>query len=372
MRKSDLNKPLAGGFASRRATRRRPVLAPVLISTAILVALVAALWIAVVDDPGGGHPMAVASIQDPVPNATGSIIATVPDARVASQTGADAGPQPPPSDEMQLASLPMLPPAISGDPSLFESSSFGPLPRTSPDGRRPRDAYARRAAPVPDGVPRVVIVVGGLGISQTGTQRAIEALPEDVTLAFAPYGSSLERWVGKAREKGHEVLLQIPLEPMEYPEVNPGEHTLLVSGGAANRQNLHWALGRMTAYAGVMNHMGARFLQDERVVVPFLGEIGERGLFYLDDGTAEGDVAAKIGAALKVPVVTADRTLDRERSPAAIANELAALEALARSTGLAVGIASAFPTSVEAITKWASDAAARGIIIIPASAAIDS
>ena len=72
---------------------------------------------------------------------------------------------------MQLAALPMLPPAISGDPSLFENSSYGPLPRVSPDGRRPREAYARRAAPVPDGVPRIVIVVGGLGLSQTGTQK---------------------------------------------------------------------------------------------------------------------------------------------------------------------------------------------------------
>jgi hypothetical protein len=271
---------------------------------------------------------------------------------------------------VQLAALPMLPPAVSGDPSLFEQSNFGPLPRVSPDGRRPREAYARRAAPVPDGVPRVVIVVGGLGLSQTGTQSAIETLPEDVTLAFAPYGSSLERWVAKARERGHEVLLQIPLEPLDYPNVNPGEHTLLVSGGAANREDLHWALGRMTGYAGVMNHMGGSFLQDERAMVPFLGEIGERGLFYLDDGTSPG-LATKIGEALRVPVVSTDRTLDRVRSRAAIESELAELEVIARASGLAVGVASAFPASIEAIARWARDAEARGIIVIPASAATD-
>jgi polysaccharide deacetylase 2 family uncharacterized protein YibQ len=384
MAKNDLNQPLAGGPAPKAPEHRRSFIAPTLVAVALVVAVIAALWVAVVDDPDGGHPVAVASIEDPIPAATGSIPAAPrveqpaaqPPAAALPQTAAPqaAVPQPPPSpppasDEVQLAALPMLPPAISGDPSLFEQSGFGPLPRVSPDGRRPREIYARRAAPVPDGVPRVVIVVGGLGLSQTGTQNAIEALPEDVTLAFAPYGSSLERWVSKAREKGHEVVLQVPLEPMDYPNVNPGEHTLLVSGGAANRDDLHWVLGRMTAYAGVMNHMGGRFVQDERAMVPFLGEIGERGLFYLDDGTASGGLSAKIGEALRVPVVTADRTLDRVRTRNGIESELAELEAIARARGLAVGVASAFPASVEAIAAWARDAQSRGIIIIPASAA---
>jgi polysaccharide deacetylase 2 family uncharacterized protein YibQ len=212
-------------------------------------------------------------------------------------------------------------------------------------------------------------VVGGLGLSQTGTQNAIDALPPDVTLAFAPYGSSLERWVSKARAGGHEVILQIPLEPLDYPAVDPGEHTLLASGGAANRQDLHWTLGRMTSYAGVMNHMGARFLQDERALVPFLGEIGERGLYYLDDGSTPQSLAGKVGEALKVPVVTADLTIDRDRSPAAIASALDSLESIARERGLAVGVASAFPSSVEAIARWTTAAEARGIIVIPASAA---
>jgi polysaccharide deacetylase 2 family uncharacterized protein YibQ len=276
------------------------------------------------------------------------------------------------SEEIQLAALPQLPPAVAGDPSLLEYSNFGALPRVSPDGRRPREVYARRAAPVPAGVPKIVIVVGGLGLSQTGTQKALDTLPEDITLAFAPYGSSLQRWVAKARDAGHEVLLQIPLEPLDYPAVNPGEHTLLVSGGAANRQDLEWSLGRMTSYAGVMNHMGARFTSDDKALVPFLGEIGERGLFYLDDGSSPKSLAAAIGKALDVPVLTADRLLDQDRSPDAIQQQLMALEAIARTRGVAIGVASAFQTSIDAITRWAKDAQTRGIVIVPASGAVPS
>ena len=56
------------------------------------------------------------------------------------------------------------------------------------------------------------------------------------------------------------------------------------------RDDLLWNLGRMTSYAGVMNYMGARFSRDENALVPFLGEIGERGLYYLDDGTTSGSL----------------------------------------------------------------------------------
>lgn len=381
MQKNELNRPI-DRKVEKPSPPRRPLIAPLLISLALVVAIVAAFWVAVVDDPQGGRPAAVATIEEAVPVETGSVPAAPPEQPPALPPEAlsdapasvppRAVPEAPPSDNIQLAGLPQLPPEIGGDPSLLEYSNFGPIPRVSPDGRRAREIYARRSPPAVPGVPRIVIVVGGLGLSQTGTQTAIDTLPEDVTLAFAPYGGSLQRWVGKARDKGHEVLLQVPLEPMNYPEENPGEHTLLVSGGAGTRQDLHWALGRMTAYAGVMNHMGARFVADERALVPFLGEIGERGLFYLDDGSSQQSVAAKVGEALAVPVLTADRILDRVRSPDAVARELDALEAEARVRGVAIGVASAFPASVETIAAWIANATTRGIIIVPASAALGS
>lgn len=368
LQKTDLKKPIGETRPARKRSPRRPLVAPVIISAALILALVAAFWVAVVDDPDGGRSVVVAAIEDSVPSATGSVPSAPPMLpATASPEGIPSGPLP--DDETQLASLPHLPPPAAGDPSLIEYSSFGPLPRVSPDGRRPRESYARRSPPLPEGVARVVIVVGGLGLSQTGTQQALQKLPEDVTLAFAPYGSSLQRWVRDARDGGHEVLLQIPLEPLD-PKDNPGEHTLSASDGAAMRQDLHWALGRMTSYAGVMNHMGGSFTANERAMVPFIGEIGERGLFYLDDGSSMQSLAKKVGDALQVPVVTADRTLDLDRAPDGIERELAALEAIARTRGLAIGVASAFPDTVDTIARWVEQAKARGIVIVPASAAL--
>jgi polysaccharide deacetylase 2 family uncharacterized protein YibQ len=311
----------------------------------------------------GGRAVAVASIED-VPAVTGSIPDPTPENGSAPAPGGS-------DTAVDVAGLPRAPDPDTSAATLIEQSAFGPLPRISPDGRAPRDVYARRAAPIQEGMPRIVLVVSGLGLSQTGTLHAIETLPEDVTLAFAPYGASLQRWVDKARGEGHEVVLQIPLEPAGYPERNPGEHTLLVSADRAGRgQNLHWVLSRMSGYAGVMNHMGGRFSAEDAAMLPFIGEIGHRGLYYLDDGTTPESRAASVGATLKVPVVTGNLVLDRKRSREDIAGQLEVLEQIAAEKGLAVGVASAFPETVDVLADWAQSAGERGFALVPASAAL--
>jgi polysaccharide deacetylase 2 family uncharacterized protein YibQ len=360
MAKNDLNQSLHGKLSKRRSPRL-PVIAPILIFTALALAIMAGFWVAVVDDPDGGRAVAVAAIEAAAPASTGSLVGDA--ASEGGTTEAIAA-------GAELAALPHMPTPLGADAGLVEQSAFGPLPRVSPDGRRARDAYARPAGRLPDGVPRIVMVVGGLGISQTGTQNAIELLPEDVTLAFAPYGFSLQRWGAKAREEGHEILLQIPLEPEGYPQENPGEHTLLASASGDSRRDLHWVLSRLTGYAGVMNYMGARFTAEERALVPFLGEVGERGLFYVDDGSSAASLAPAVGEGLRVPVLTADRIVDQDRSAAEIERNLTELEAIAGTRGVAVGVASAFPASVEAIARWARGTKERGVFIVPASAAL--
>lgn len=135
---NDLNNPLRRKLRPR--SRRPIVIAPMMIGVAVVLAVVAAIWIAVVDDPDGGEPVAVASIQDAAPATTGSIPAVARDVVAeARQPGAEG--------DAALAGSPLIPPSsASADPALIELTASGPLPRISPDGRRPRNAYAGHAA----------------------------------------------------------------------------------------------------------------------------------------------------------------------------------------------------------------------------------
>ncbi|MHB2267782.1 divergent polysaccharide deacetylase family protein [Aliihoeflea sp. PC F10.4] len=249
------------------------------------------------------------------------------------------------------------------DPDLIEASDFGPLPRRAEDGRRPFDVYARPWSGARGA--RITIVVGGLGLSQTGTQRAIEVLPAEVTLAFASAGNSLDRWMQNARRKGHEILMQVPMEPFDYPSVDPGRGTLTVGADPSGfREELYWSLGRITNYTGIMNHMGARLVSDQSAVRELMAELADRGLGYLDDGSSARSLAADEAQTSGVPFAAADVTIDAVRDRGAILERLDEAERIARATGSAVVVGAAFDVTVDAVTSWVAEARRRGIEIV--------
>lgn len=263
---------------------------------------------------------------------------------------------------LQLAHLPEM--------EAIEETEQGLLPVRTQDGRRPMDIYARPWSGT--GGKRIALVIGGLGLSQTGTARAIEQLPEDITLAFAPNGNSLNRWMRAARKKGHELLLQVPMEPFGYPDVDPGPNTLrLASSSETNLENLHWAMSRLTNYTGIMNYLGGRFATDERAMAPVLGDLAYRGLLLLNDGTA----SAQMGTAAKargVPYGQAHVVIDSSLTRADILSKLKALEDLASAQGYAIGTGSALGITVDTVAEWANDAKKRGFEFVGISGIVQT
>jgi len=367
---NDLTNPLGfGGSGDRKL--RVPVGAIAAVITACLFAGLA-VWLMVVNDPLGGQPYATAKIETSDTSYARTDIATV---GVKSGTGELL---PPPTEAKPEAGISIedssgteakiaLP--VEADAALIETSPFGPLPRVSADGRRPVDVYAR---PVPGFVgasPKIAIIVGDLGLSQTNTQQALAALPSEVTLGFAPYGASLDRWTTKARQDGHELLLQVPLEPFDYPDNDPGENTLLVSKDARqNIENLHRVMGRLTTYVGVVNYMGARFTSESSAMDPVMEEIALRGLLYLDDGSSPRSVAEQSAGKFKTTFARADLVIDTVPTPNEIAGRLSQLEQIARTRGLAVGVASARPATLKALGGWIGGLDSRGITLVPVTA----
>lgn len=254
------------------------------------------------------------------------------------------------------------------DEALLEDSPYGQLPvRDAETGRRPFDVYARPWSGARGA--RIAIIIGGLGISQTGTQRAIEVLPAEITLAFAPLGNSLDRWVQTARREGHEVMLQVPMEPFDYPNINPGGNVLLVEDAPAKQiENLHKNLARINSYTGIVNHMGARYTSDADAMDRVMEELGDRGLGYLDDGTSARSVAQETALVHQVPFAAADATIDLVPEKGAILEKLDNLERTARAQGIAIGIGSSLDITVDAVAEWANQARKRGIELVPFSA----
>jgi polysaccharide deacetylase 2 family uncharacterized protein YibQ len=345
------------------------------------------MWVMLVDDPLGGEPAVLVKIDSPnakdpplpstmankadaampapdksAPDKSAAQTVTIIDGKsgsrmqVAVQTGEAA--------EEPVGTAPPL------DPRLTEASRHGTIPRVGPDGARPLDVYSRaEASAATRKGAQIAIVVGGLGIGASATGEAIAKLPASVTLAFAPYGAELGRWVTRARGAGHEILLQVPMEPFDYPDNDPGPQTLLSTLPAGqNIDRLHWFLSRFQGYVGVTNFMGARFTANDTAFAPVLSDIAARGLLYFDDGSSTRSLATKVAAAAKAPFLKADVVVDAKPNWSEIDTALEQLERLAADRGYAVGMATALPVSIERIARWAKAAEARGIRIVPLSA----
>jgi polysaccharide deacetylase 2 family uncharacterized protein YibQ len=375
MAADELNKPL--GLASPRRPRRRGIAIAAAAGCLAFAAGVAAVaWLTLAG--GNGGPTVTAAINAPgdarsiAAERTGS---TTPAAALTPIDGGltDINSSDATADEGQVVIYdPANPPAIRlaalPDAALVETTGDGLLPRIADDGTRPLDAYARPSAISPR-ESRVAIVVGGLGIDAEGTRKAIAALPGDVTLAFAPYGDDLAVAQADARASGHEILLQVPLEPFNYPATDPGPNTLVAGDSPEeNLERLRWFLGRLTNYVGVVNYMGARFTGEPDALAPVIEEIGRRGLLYLDDGSSPRSRAGEMAGA--APFLRADMVLDADLNAAAIDQRLRRLQAIARERGYAIATATAFPASVERIAAFARAAPSRGIAIVPLSALV--
>ncbi|WP_407049435.1 divergent polysaccharide deacetylase family protein [Methyloraptor flagellatus] len=397
----DLNEPL--GTAKRFSGWKRVPYGVIGLSIVALVAMIGGVWIALVKDPLGGEPMAVVRVDrgrtgigpsdvgvkdmpdrtrkpaaaahggaETASEATGGEHAAAPaGAEAKAEAGAPSG---------QLALDPedaarRAPEVVEGQPltttpvaRVSDKGRYGILPKVAADGTRPLEVYARPAPRRPSSQPKVVMIVGGLGLSQTATQEALRQLPGGITLGFAPYGGSLDRWVARARQDGHELLLQIPMEPFDYPDNDPGPHTLLAGGPVEqNPDKVQWLLSRVTNYVGVMNYMGGKYTATETALEPFLKEIGTRGLMYLDDGTSSRSVAVQVSRKTRTPFARADVVVDQVATDAGIDARLAQLEQLARTNGSAIGVASALPITVKKLAEWAKSLDSRGLVLVPVS-----
>ena len=255
----------------------------------------------------------------------------------------------------QSPPLPVAP--ISG---LSAPGPSGLLPVIARDGRTPAQAYAR---PFHDnGKPRVALVIGGLGLNSAATKSAIERLPPEVTLSFVPYADNLQGWIDLARANGHEVLIEAPMEPIDYPNNDPGPQTLMASAPTAETvKKLDWLLARASGYFGLINYLGGRFIASEPAMATFTGQLKARGLAFVDDGSANGRGAG-------VPRASANAVVDEQLSAEAIDHALLGLEAAALQHGSALGSGFAYPVTVEQVTRWAQGLAARGYQLAPASA----
>ena len=275
-------------------------------------------------------------------------------------------PKPPPV----VVSPDRRPLAPAPDPAITSEGRYGPLPIRSADGKLPWKVYSRPFE-APTGTPRIAIVVTNMGLAEQPTLAAIQDLPGEVTLAFSPYSSRLAEWVPAARAAGHEVLLQLPMEPRSTEFNDPGNKALLTANSPeVNLDRMEWVLSRAEGYVGLTNLMGSRFTVSPKDMQPVLVAMDQRGLLYVDSRESPASIAGRLAVEMGLPAATNDRFIDAEAARGPIDNRLAQLEQLALARGSAVGFAADYPVAIERLRFWIDGLEDRGFVLAPVSAVV--
>lgn len=256
------------------------------------------------------------------------------------------------------------------DPALSEDTPKGSLPRIAEDGRQPWQIYARPFN-TSDSRPRIAIIIADLGLSREVTDAAVSRLPANVTLAFDAQSPVIGAWFTRARQDGHETLLQLPMEPFDYPRSDPGPDTLLTTLPTAD--NLERLLKDMrlgSGYIGITTLSGSRFTTDPGKMTPVLETLKKRGLMILDAHIGPHSTVMDLSHDMRIPAAVVTERIDRDLTPDAIDTTLQQLEQTARLTGHAIGIASPSPVVIDRLQLWLKNLPQRGIALAPVSAMV--
>lgn len=200
--------------------------------------------------------------------------------------------------------------------------------------------------------PKVAIIIDDLGYDSA---LAFSFLKLNLELSFSilPSAPFTDIIVREANNKGREIILHQPMEPKDYPSVDPGPGALFLSMNQRDiRQILDKNLREIRGAKGVNNHMGSSFTKSREKMLLVLQEFKNRGLFYVDSRTTRGTVGFEQAKRIGLPAAERTLFLDNNQDPKAIRVQIELLLEIARDFGSAIGIGHPYNETLEILEKY--------------------
>ena len=221
-------------------------------------------------------------------------------------------------------------------------------------------------APASDDRPRIAVIIDDIGYDKK-IAMALGAVDSKITFAVlpgSPHGKALARYL-KAR--GAELMLHLPMEPVQYPRVNPGPGALLSSMSPdVLLAQLKANLEQIPGVVGVNNHMGSKLTQSADQMNQIFSILKKHQLFFIDSRTSVDSQCRPSARLLQIPYAERDIFLDNVQEVGKVRIQLKKLIALARQHGSAIGIGHPYGATLEAL-KIELPKIKRKIRLVPVS-----
>jgi polysaccharide deacetylase 2 family uncharacterized protein YibQ len=215
-------------------------------------------------------------------------------------------------------------------------------------------------------LPLVAIIIDDLGydkkialkLSKLNARLTFSILP------FSPFQKSIARL---SREKGFGIMLHLPMEPLEYPNIDPGPGTLLTSmtPDQLTRQ-LEKDLDAVPYIRGVNNHMGSKMTAESGQMYQIFSILKKRGLYFVDSRTTAETLCKPSARLFQIPFAQRDIFLDHRVEVEFIRKQLKELVRIAQRNGYAVGIGHPHSLTYQVLHEMLPDLRKK-IRLVPAS-----
>ena len=221
--------------------------------------------------------------------------------------------------------------------------------------------------PVPSTkLPRVALIIDDLGYDKKMAEKFLE-LDINLTLSILPHSPFQNKIGHLANLKGLEIMLHMPMEPVEYPEVNPGPGTLLSSMTPDELINqLEENLNTMPRVKGINNHMGSKLTAESTQMYQIFSVLKHRGLYFIDSRTTSDSLCKPSARLFQVPFAQRDVFIDHYQKPDFIRKQIKELIRIARENGEAVGILHPHSTTYRILQEMLPDLQNQ-VELVPAS-----
>lgn len=239
------------------------------------------------------------------------------------------------------------------------------------DGQRTNLITLRRSPYVKRKNGRIAIIIDDCGYQSRQLLSGFCDLPIPITVSIFP-GERETTWMAnRAIHAGHEVMVHLPMEPIDYPKRDPGQGAIFSHYDYDRiRLTTRQAIEAVPGARGLNNHMGSKVTENRRVIGHVLDEIKSQNLYFIDSVTSPRSVAYNVALEMGIPAARNHQFLDLSDDPDQIANSLRNLSMKARQHGTAVGIAHAKPKTLTALKAAIPQLRAEGFEFVTITQAI--
>jgi polysaccharide deacetylase 2 family uncharacterized protein YibQ len=246
---------------------------------------------------------------------------------------------------------PSPPVAPKPKPSVVAKPERAPAHHSVPDYEAfhreqvPPPPPVTRIKPVTNGIP-VAIIIDDVGYDRQ-TAEGFLALGVPLTFSVLPEGTFNKRIVDQALKNRVEIMLHQPMEPIDYPSVNPGPAALLTTMNPDELiAQLNTNLDSLPQVKGVNNHMGSKLTASSEQMRQVFTVLKKRDLFFVDSRTSADTRCRPSAALLRLPFAERDVFIDHVQTADFIRQQLKRLIKRARQQGYAIGIAHPHPVTL--------------------------